>query len=260
MHYLGKFFCVLICLLSLIILSSCTFRVQLDNNDVEINEYVHEPTPTSPVHNINKQIEQRLMREENIMSEDEKSRILKYANNDTPADELITKISTGNGIKYITTLRKFSTDILSKRPCECVRYSEETNGRVYFIYKCGENDYEFILYNSIEADAYPWVWVVGKRLYLKDFENLLKKNATIDEVMEFDKNGNYTSLSAGTATSTYTYHFTVEGDMIRLDYDEGRVNRLTVFSGEENPIYHNLLPVDKELIKRLTQLKSGVSD
>lgn len=178
-----------------------------------------------------------------------KEEILKLVNNDNPADELIKTIYSEAELKPIFSLSR----ILKERPPECVRYSNE---KPYLIYKYDTNKYLFILYNSIEEDSFPISpWYIDKSIQCKDFEDLAYKAASLTEVQGFDPHGSYTSLYSSSETSLYTFHYTIDGYLIRFDYisEIGKpvvISKITKFSGEDNPIYHNLLPIDKELVSK----------
>ena len=176
-----------------------------------------------------------------------KEEVIKLVNNEKPADELIKTIYAEAELKTFIKL----SSILQERPPECARYS---NDKLYLIYRYDENNYLFLMYNSIDEDSFPVSsWYLGKEMYSKDFESLADKGAPLNEVQEFDPHGDYTRLYASSATSLYTFHHTIDGYLIRLDYtsDVGKplaISKITKFDGEDNPIYYNLLSIDKELI------------
>ncbi|MCL1873469.1 MAG: hypothetical protein FWF85_05055 [Clostridiales bacterium] len=179
---------------------------------------------------------------ENTISKEE---ILELVNNEKPANELIKTIYPREEIR----IYKLS-QVLQVRPPECVRYS---NCYIYLIYKYDEDNYAFFLYDPVKENSFPLAsWFLGKRLYLDDFEKLHKEKATLFEVQQFDPDGNYTSLYAGSTTSFHTYHLTVDGYLIRLDYNsEGlrEICQITITGGENNKLYYNLLPIDRELLE-----------
>jgi len=175
--------------------------------------------------------------------------ILRLANADKDADELIQNIypESANILQY-----KLS-QVMEKMAPECVRL---LNKGVYFIYKFEHENYLFVFYKSIEIDSFPLYWYLGKKLYLEDFEKLADKKASLEDVQSFDQYGDYTSFSMGVVLPTFfSFHHTVDGYLIRLDYisETGKpteICKITKLSNENNPIYYNLLPIDKKLINR----------
>lgn len=176
-----------------------------------------------------------------------KNEVLNLVNNYQSADELITTIYKKDELKTFISLK----DILQKQPPECVRLS---NNNLYFVYKYEGNNYLFLMYDNDDENLFPVSsWYVGKKTYCKDFENLAEKKASFNEVREFDPDGDYTSYYVSLATPLYTMHQTVDGYLIRLDYSCGIgepliIDKITKFSDEDNPIFYNLLSIDKELI------------
>jgi len=173
--------------------------------------------------------------------------IMRLANTNKNADELIQKIYSESAIK-----RYRLSQIMQEMPPECVR---QLNEGVYFIYKFEHENYLFVFYNSLEDNNYPSIWYLGKKLYLEDFEKLADKKASLETVQSFDQYGDYTSLYLGSAMSLYTFHHTVDGYLVRLDYiseigKRAEICKITKLSNEDNPIYYNLLPIDKKLINR----------
>jgi hypothetical protein len=175
-----------------------------------------------------------------------KEEILKLVNNKKSADDLINTVHTGEELKQKYKLSR----ILQEMPPECIRYS---NDKIYLIYKYDEGNYAFVLYNSLDEDSFPLaIWYLGKRLYLDGFIKLFEDKATLYAVQQFDPDGNYDSLYMGRTTSIHSYHHTVDGYMIRLDYYfEGsrEICKITEYYGENNILYYNLLPIDRELIE-----------
>ena len=117
-----------------------------------------------------------IIEDDEVKTMSPKEEILKIVNNDKPADELIKTVYAENEIKYFIKLSR----VLQERHPECVRYS---NDKVYLIYKYEEDNYLFLMYNSIEEDSYPlsW-WYFGEKLYLEDFEKLYEEKASIGEI------------------------------------------------------------------------------
>lgn len=173
--------------------------------------------------------------------------ILRLANADRDTDELIQNIYPESAIMQYKL-----SQIMGKMPPERVRL---LNKGVYFIYKFERENYLFVFYKSLEVDSFTLTWYLGKKLYLEDFEKLADDKASLETVQSFDQHGDYTSLYLGNAMSLYTFHHTVDGYLIRLDYisEIGKhveICKITKLSNEDNPIYYNLLPIDKELINR----------
>jgi len=176
--------------------------------------------------------------------------ILRLANADKDADELIQNIypEPERGIMQYRL-----SQVMEYMPPECVRL---VNKGVYFIYKFDHGNYLFVFYKSLEVDNFPSIWYLGKKLYLEDFEKLADEKASLENVQSFDQYGDYTSLYTGIVwPSLFTFHHTVDGYLIRLDYiseigKNDEICKITKLSNEDNPIYYNLLSIDKELIKR----------
>ncbi len=180
---------------------------------------------------------------------DLKQEILNLADNDRSADELITTVYKKEELKTFIRL----DSALQEQPPECVRV---TNDKLYFVYKCEGDNYLFLMYNFEDENSFPISsWYLGEKFYCKDFEALAEKKASLNEVQEFDPYGNYISYYASLNTQLYTLHQTVDGYLIRLEYSDETgeplaVNKITKFNGENNTLYYNLLPIDKELISR----------
>jgi hypothetical protein len=176
--------------------------------------------------------------------------ILRLANSDKNADELIQNIYPEPEGGIIMQYRL--SQVMEKMPPECVRV---LNNGVYFIYKFEHENYLFVFYKSLEVDNFPSIWYLGKKLYLEDFEKLADEKASFEDVKLFDQYGNYTSFFMSIFTTFFSFHHTVDGYLIRLDYTfeigkRAEICKITKLSNEDNLIYYNLLPIDKELLKR----------
>lgn len=197
-----------------------------------------------------------------IDNDEAKRELLELADNETPADELITTVYEKDELKTFISL----ADAFLEQTPECVRTSGDM---IYFVYKYGTNDYLFLMYNVGDKNQTPvseWysdkkmynseegkelfpvsAWYLGKRSHCEDFENLAGKNASINEVMEFDPNGDYRGIYASSDIQPFSLHHTVDGYEIILEYSGGEVSKIVKWSGEDNTLFYNLLPIDKEL-------------
>jgi len=177
--------------------------------------------------------------------------IMRLANADKDASELIQNIYP-EPERGIIMQYKLS-QVMEKMPPECVRLS---NKGVYFIYKFKHENYLFVFYKSLEVDNFPLIWYLGKKLYLEDFEKLSDEKASLEYVQSFDQYGDYTSFYMGIVFPTsFSFHYTVDGYLVRLDYiseigKRAEICKITMLSNEDNPLYYNLLPIDKKLINR----------
>lgn len=176
-----------------------------------------------------------------------KPEILSLVNNDQSAKELIKTTYKKDELKTFISLNS----ALQEQPPECVRVS---NDILYFIYKCEEENYLFLMYNFEDENSFPIsFWYLDEKIYCKDFENLADRKASFKEVQELDPHGDYRSYYVSSKTTLYSLHHTVDGYLIRLEYSCGigeplAINKIAKFSGEDNPIFYNLLAIDKELI------------
>ena len=187
----------------------------------------------------------------NEVNEDVKEKLLNLINNEETADKLI---KTTYSEDVLQNLKNNIGELFAETPPECVRLSENKDV-AYIVYKCDNGRYAFWLYSIREnTGSVMRKWYCGKSIYLDEFEKMKNENATLEDVQKFDPYGSYTNLYMGLAISLYTYHYTIDGYMIRLDYgpETGTIdiiNKITVFSGVDNPVYYNLLPIDKQLLK-----------
>ena len=180
------------------------------------------------------------------------SEISGLVNNDQAADELIKTVYKKDELKPFIRLG----DAMKEQPPECVRKS---NDMLYLIYKYEGDNYLFLMYNSEDKNAFPVSsWYLGKKMYCEDFENLAERKASFKEIQEFDPYGDYTSYYASVTTKLYSLHHTVDGYLIRLEYSHELgaplvVDKITKLSGQDNPIYYNLLEVDRELVNKASE-------
>jgi hypothetical protein len=180
--------------------------------------------------------------------------ILILANNEKSADELIKTVYTED--ELINRYGRLSR-LLQERPPECMRYS---NGKIYLIYKYEDNNYLFALYDYDLNNENPYlvaVWYLGKRLYLDDFEELYKKNAMLSEVEQVDPHWDALIRSDSSSTSINSFHFTVDGYFICLEYereyldDNSFTMKISKMTKSNNTFYDNFLPIDRALIESI---------
>ena len=193
---------------------------------------------------------------ESGMNSEVKEQILKLVNNKESADILI---KTTYSEEMLYNLKDNINELMLETPPECVRLSEKQDA-VYFVYKSDTGHYMFLLYSFAEdTGRVTRGCYYGKPILLADFERMKNEDATLEDVQEFDPYGGYGSLYMGSTTSLYTYHDTIDGYMIRIDYgspfDSGEeysdtISKITKYSGEDNPVYYNMLPIDRELLRK----------
>ena len=174
-------------------------------------------------------------------------KLLKLANNEDMADSLI---KTTYPEEILQNLNSSLSEQIEDMPPECIRISENKEA-VYFIYKSDTGRYAFWMYFlNMNTGKVTIEWYSGKSIHLENFEKMKENNATFEDVKEYDPYGSYISLYMGSSTSLYTYHYTVDGYMLRLDYsaDTDTISKITKYSGEDNPLYDNLLPMDRVLL------------
>lgn len=178
-----------------------------------------------------------------------KEKILSMVNNQEDADKLIKTTYPGDVLHKLTV---DITELFAETPPECIRLSP-SGDNVYFVYKSDDGHYAFWMY-SLKEDAGKVMqkWYCGKLIYSEDFDKMKEKRAIIKDVQKFDPYGSYTVLYSGVAKSLYSIHYTVDGYRIKLDYGKtngkGDIIKITKFSGKDNPLYYNLLPIDKALL------------
>ena len=181
-----------------------------------------------------------------------KSELLKLVDNETPADELITKIYLEDELDPFFSL----SELLQERPPECVRY---VNDVLYIIYKYEGGSYLVLYPPSLEVEYIFRGWYVGKKTYLKDFEDLTSQEAFLVAVQEFDVYGDYIGFKLSSETIPESWHYTVDGYLICLtyQYEVGKpiiISGITVYGEDDEPPLHRsvpyMLPMDRELLTK----------
>lgn len=181
---------------------------------------------------VNKQMpKQRLTEEETIY-------LKSQVDNTTPAYEKITQT-----YEY-SSLLAGSNYLMENIEPECVRYN---NGIFYFIYKT-ENGYFF------KPPHYGTIWNEWRfidKVYIDDFVGIKKGKTTMEEIRAIDEYANY--VTEMSSRPPFSIHFTVDGYKIVIYYTKKDgtwiVDKIRKYKGRKNPIYYNLLPIDKELLE-----------
>lgn len=182
---------------------------------------------------------------DNTASDETKAKILKLVDNETPASELITKtINTG----LPPSLKDFFEPTYTVP--QCVRYS---NGNIYTINK-SVFGYSIGFYGNLDTSEYKLCgWLLSRKTYLKDYEKLYEERAPYDKVYKQVGGGNaHGSWESSSTKYPCTTHYTVDGYKVEFEYEprgDFKIRTMNVYSGEENEIYYNLLPIDLELLK-----------
>lgn len=177
-----------------------------------------------------------------------KEKIYNLVNNNSAADSLIKTLYTDEELKSICgSMRNQNNN------SECIRQNKEY---IYTINKSIDGYYLFNIYNfdenkDVEIDR----WYCKKKFALKDFTNHVKKGTSFKDVEKFDLYGDYIGLYVSNTDYPYSMHHTIDGYKVIVYYYPDKENKLAVgeiqiLAGEDNPIYYNMLDIDKELLKK----------
>lgn len=178
--------------------------------------------------------------------------LLSSIDNKTVADTLI---KTTYSEEKLRTMPNSLAEIIEEMPPECIRQAENED-IIYFVYKSESGTYAFWMYSmKSTTNTVLCKWYLGKPVFLKDFEEMANRNANLSEVMDYDPYGSYISFEMSSVDTPYSYHYTVDGYMIRIDYTVEigtplNIATITKYSGDDNPMYYNLLTIDKTLINK----------
>lgn len=192
------------------------------------------------------QLEQFLTGEKAII---EPADVHKFANNEIPADELIKTTYTKEELLSLNYNRNISFhEIMTNMKVECIR----TNGDyTYLIFKCQEGGYCICMFMDSGLHVVTW-YRFDDRISYEEFISKVKLNeTTLKDLPQIDPYCNwkyfygfnpqvYENFDNGICVAIY---FENRG----TDYFSLVVNEISEKEGDQNLLYSNLLPIDKEL-------------
>lgn len=198
----------------------------------------------TPLEEKNDKVEQS----EEIEFMEYKEEVYNLVNNNGAADSLIKTLYTDGELKSICGYMR-----LQNNKAECIRKNKDY---IYTINKSKEGYYLFNMYNFDENEDWEIDrWYCKKKFTLKNFTNLVKKETSFEDVEKFDAYGEYTGLYVSNTEYPFSIHHTIDGYKVIVYYYPDKENKLAVgeiqiLAGEDNPIYYNMLDIDKELLKK----------
>ncbi len=184
-----------------------------------------------------------------------------YMDNTTPAYDKITKT-----YEYSFLLGNIDY-LMENAPPECVRYN---NGIYYFIYKIEDGYFlQVPNYGSIWDKWTQNKWTFIEKVYICDFDEIKRNETTMNDIQVIDEYATYVVASGSRQPSSI--HFTADGYKIVIKYIKKEigeeitmnlggqefatyetvlvVDSIKKYKGRKNPIYFNLLPIDKALLE-----------
>lgn len=172
-----------------------------------------------------------------------KEKIYKLINNSSIADSLIKTLYTDEELKSICGCMRVQNSV-----SECIRQNKEY---IYTINKSKDGYYLFNIYNFDENEDWEIDrWYCKKKFTLKDFTNHVKKGTFFEDVKKFDP-----FFEDGGASGVASFiHHTIDGYKIIVCYYPNKngklfVGDIQILGGKDNPIYYNMLDIDKKLLE-----------
>ncbi len=172
-----------------------------------------------------------------------KEKIYKLIDNNSAADSLIKTLYTDEDIENIYGYMR-----LQNNKAECIRQNKEY---LYTVNKSKDGYYLFNMYNFDENEDWEIDrWYCKKKFTLKDFTNHVKKGTFFEDVKKFDP-----FFEDGGASGVASFiHHTIDGYKIIVCYYPNKngklfVGDIQILGGKDNPIYYNMLDIDKKLLE-----------
>ncbi len=173
-----------------------------------------------------------------------KEKIYNLVDNKSAADSLIKTLYTDEEIETIYGCMR-----LQNNKAECIRQNKEY---VYTVNKSEDGYYLFNIYNFDEHEDWEIDrWYCKRKFTLTDFTNHVKKGTFFEDVEKFDP---FLENSGASGVASFIHH-TIDGYKIIVCYYPNKngklfVGDIQILGGKDNPIYYNMLDIDKELLKK----------
>lgn len=173
-----------------------------------------------------------------------KEKIYRLVNNKDIADSLIKTLYTDEELRFICGGMR-----LQNNSSECIRQNKEY---IYTINKSKDGYYLFNMYNFDENEDWEIDrWYCKRKFTLEEFINHIKEGTSFEDVKKFDP---YFE-DGGTSGIACFIHHTIDGYKIIVYYypdkkGELLVENIQILGEKDNPIYYNMLDIDKKLLEK----------
>ena len=140
---------------------------------------------------------------------------LQVSDEDKSINDLLTTIYSNTQLEEMDDLDLPLEEMHKKYPIQCLR----ENSNKYRVSYRSESDILVISFDLVDGrKRFSLKWPFSKRTSSELLE--LEVGAYVYDIMEFDENGDYYFLSAGDSKTKISTHYTLDGYLIELTFDD----------------------------------------
>jgi len=140
---------------------------------------------------------------------------VQVSDEDKSINDLLTTIYSNTQLEEMDDLDLPLEEMHKKYPIQCLR----ENSNKYRVSYRSESDILVISFDLVDGrKRFSLKWPFSKRTSSELLE--LEVGAYVYDIMEFDENGDYYFLSAGDSKTKISTHYTLDGYLIELTFDD----------------------------------------
>lgn len=134
----------------------------------------------------------------------------------TNVNKLITTKYSTEQLEYINSLEVNLYELDTEFPIQCIKQINNCFRVIYL----SENNILHMIYDDNDTKCFGRVYDFSK---LKSDFSSMKIGQSLDDVMTIDPNGDYLFLYTGCSTPRISSHYTTDGYLIKITYDNTTV-------------------------------------